>query len=186
MLRIMKRAISLILLLVALSCAGLDAAAKNKGPFIGMHPEGSEEEGPRMVRPDTVGGQKRWFRMSPEVSGRHFGGYTPFAAADGNGMGALLYLNEEGMRAAMVMCSTFNGKLARILVNGRTLRTALFLTSTTAPASKLLISTSNFAQSVTQAYLTLSEVLGHMDLLLEDDSVAEVLDDAGVVHFEAR
>ena len=34
-------------------------------------------------------------------------------------MGAVLYLNEEGMRAAMVMCSTFNGKLARILVNGR-------------------------------------------------------------------
>lgn len=119
MLDLMKRALSLILLLLALSCAGLDAAAKNKGPFIGMHPEGSEEEGPRMVRPDTVGGQKRWFRMSPEVSGRHFKGYTPFAAADGNGMGALLYLNEEGMRAAMVMCSTFNGKLARILVNGR-------------------------------------------------------------------
>ena len=115
----MKRAISMILLLVALCSGGLDAAAKNKGPFIGMHPEGSEDEGPRMVRPDTVGGQQRWFRTSPEVTGRHFGGYEPFAAADGNGMGALLYLNDEGARAAMVMCSTFNGKLARILINGR-------------------------------------------------------------------
>ncbi len=40
--------------------------------------------------------------------------------------------------------------------------------------------------AVTQAYLTLSEVLGHMDLLLDDGSVAEALDEAGVVHFEAR
>lgn len=115
----MKRAISLVLLLVMLCGGGLHAAGKNKGPFIGMHPEGSEDEGPRMVRPDVVGGQKRWFRMSPEVSGRHFLAYTPFAAQDGNGMGAVLYLNEEGTRAAMVMCSTFQGKLARILVNGR-------------------------------------------------------------------
>lgn len=115
----MKRVTALVLLLVTMCGSGLLAAGKNKGPFIGMHPEGSEDEGPRMVRPDVVGGQKRWFRMSPEVSGRHFGAYTPFAAQDGNGMGAVLYLNEEGMRAAMVMCSTFNGKLARILVNGR-------------------------------------------------------------------
>ena len=115
----MKRAISCVLLLITLMGGGLLAAGKNKGPFIGMHPEGSEDEGPRMVRPDTLGGQQRWFRMSPEVSGRHFGAYTPFPAQDGNGMGAVLYLNEEGMRAAMVMCSTFNGKLARILVNGR-------------------------------------------------------------------
>ena len=115
----MKRVISWVLLLVMLMGGGLYAAAKNKGPFIGMHPEGSEDEGPRMVRADTVGGQKRWFRMSPEVSGRHFAAYTPFAAQDGNGMGAVLYLNEAGLRAAMVMCSTFQGKLARILVNGR-------------------------------------------------------------------
>ena len=115
----MKRAIALVLLSLMMGDGGLMAAAKNKGPFIGMHPEGSEDEGPRMVRPDDVGGKRRWFRMSPEVSGRHFGAYTPFAAQDGNGMGAVLFLNEEGMRAAMVMCSTFNGKLARILVNGR-------------------------------------------------------------------
>ena len=117
--KLMKRAICLILLLVTVLGDSVVAAGKNKGPFIGMHPEGSEDEGPRMVRPDTVGGQNRWFRTSPEISGRHFGAYTPFVAQDGNGMGAVLFLNEEGMRAAMVMCSTFNGKLARILVNGR-------------------------------------------------------------------
>ncbi|HKN94447.1 MAG TPA: MBL fold metallo-hydrolase [Thermoleophilaceae bacterium] len=38
--------------------------------------------------------------------------------------------------------------------------------------------------AVTQAYLTLSEVLGHMDILLNDDRVREV-DEDGVVRFEA-
>jgi glyoxylase-like metal-dependent hydrolase (beta-lactamase superfamily II) len=38
--------------------------------------------------------------------------------------------------------------------------------------------------AVTQAYLTLSEVLGHLDLLLRDDLVRE-LDDEGIVSFEA-
>ena len=39
--------------------------------------------------------------------------------------------------------------------------------------------------AVTQAYLTLSEVLGHMDLLLDDGSVVEDVDDDDVVHFRA-
>ena len=38
--------------------------------------------------------------------------------------------------------------------------------------------------AVTQAYLTLSEVLGHVDLLLNDGRVREVERD-GVAHFEA-
>lgn len=39
--------------------------------------------------------------------------------------------------------------------------------------------------AVTQAYLTLSEVLGHIDLLLNAGAVTEVWDDAGVVRFSA-
>ncbi len=39
--------------------------------------------------------------------------------------------------------------------------------------------------AVTQAYLTLSEVLGHVDLLLNDGLVAEVEGDGGVVRFES-
>jgi glyoxylase-like metal-dependent hydrolase (beta-lactamase superfamily II) len=38
--------------------------------------------------------------------------------------------------------------------------------------------------AVTQAYLALSEVLGHVDLLLNDGRIREV-EDQGVVHFEA-
>src|SRR6185295_595353 len=37
--------------------------------------------------------------------------------------------------------------------------------------------------AVTQAYLTLSEVLGHMDLLVSEGRAAEAMDDEGVVRF---
>jgi glyoxylase-like metal-dependent hydrolase (beta-lactamase superfamily II) len=39
--------------------------------------------------------------------------------------------------------------------------------------------------AVTQAYLTLSEVLGHTDLLVNDGRVREVVDEDGVARFEA-
>ena len=39
--------------------------------------------------------------------------------------------------------------------------------------------------AVTQAYLTLSEVLGHVDLLLADGRAAEIVGSDGVVHFSA-
>jgi hypothetical protein len=38
--------------------------------------------------------------------------------------------------------------------------------------------------AVTQAYLTISEVLGHVDLLLNDGRVREVTDPDGIVRFE--
>lgn len=115
----MKRVIGFFLLMLGLVSGVVFAAAKNNGPFIAIHPEGGEDEGRRMVRPDEVGGETRWFRISPEVSGRHFGGYAPFQAEDGYSYGAVLYLNDEGTRAVQVMCSTFQGKLGRIIVNGR-------------------------------------------------------------------
>lgn len=40
--------------------------------------------------------------------------------------------------------------------------------------------------AVTQAYLTLSEVLGHVDLLLNDGRAAERAGEGGVVRFESR
>jgi len=115
--KLMSRILRLLFCLLLLPASAL-AGSKPKGPFIGMHPEGDEKEGPRMVRPDKVGGETVYFRISPEVSGRHFGAYAPFMADDGS-FGVVLQLKEEGERAIQVMCSIYQGKLARIIVNGR-------------------------------------------------------------------
>ncbi|MDB6133678.1 MAG: hypothetical protein JWM59_1921 [Verrucomicrobiales bacterium] len=113
----MLRFLRLLFCLLLIPVSAL-AAGKSKGPFIGMHPEGDSQEGPRMVRPDMINGEKKFFRISPEVSGRHFGGYTAFMAQDGS-FGAAFKLKEEGVRAVQILCSTYQGKLVRIIVNGR-------------------------------------------------------------------
>lgn len=107
-----------LLILVALICPAL-AGGKAPKLYIGFHPEGSSEEGPRLVRPDIVSGKTRYFRISPELSVRHFSSYSAFAAEDGATWGAKLVLNDDGKRAMEVMVSTYQGKLVRILVNGR-------------------------------------------------------------------
>lgn len=118
-----------ILLLLVLALAAVappcHAGGKSPGLYIGFHPEGEESEGPRLVRPDTVGGKKRWFRISPELSTRHFRAYTPFLSEDGATWGAALQLTEEGERAARGLAANFSGRLVRIVVNGRSVDTVL-------------------------------------------------------------
>ncbi len=76
-----------------------------------------------MVREEVIGGERHYFRISPEVASRHFAGYSAFPAEDGASFGATLYLNAEGRRAVEVMCSTYQGKLGRVIVNGRAVDT---------------------------------------------------------------
>lgn len=112
--------LSLVFLL--LSSPAVQAGRKAPKAYIGLHPEGSQEEGPRMVVPNRLGDETYYFRISPEISVRHFSAYSPFLAEDGT-LGAVLHLNDEGRRALQVMCSNYGGKLARVIVNGRAIDT---------------------------------------------------------------
>jgi hypothetical protein len=90
-------------------------------PYIGIHAEGDEHDGPRMVRPNTINGKTHYFRISPEVVTRHFEAFHAFVAEDGGSYGAALRLNDEGRRAMSVMVTTNQGRLARTIVNGKAL-----------------------------------------------------------------
>jgi hypothetical protein len=94
-------------------------SGKSAGPYIGIHAEGDEYDGPKMVRPDVINGKKRYFRISPEVVTRHFEAFHAFVADDGFSYGAALRLTEEGRRAMQVMVSSNRGRLARTIVNGK-------------------------------------------------------------------
>ncbi len=93
-------------------------SSKSPGLYIGFHAEGDEVEGPKFVRPDVVGGEKHYFRVSPELVARHFDGFYPFSASDGTS-GVALRLNTEGQRAYQVMCSTNQGRLLRAIVGNQ-------------------------------------------------------------------
>lgn len=94
-------------------------SGKSNGAYIGIHVEGDENEGARMVIPNVIDGEKHFFRILPDVSTRHFDAFHAFVAEDGASFGAALHLTEEGRRAMTIMCSTSGGKLARTVVNSR-------------------------------------------------------------------
>lgn len=72
-----------------------------------------------MVRPNVIDGKTHYFRVSPDLVIRHFDAFRAFPSEDGGSYGAALHLNDEGLRAMAVMCSTNQGRLARTIVNGR-------------------------------------------------------------------
>jgi len=116
----MKRLLNVLLATLIFTTAA-HGSGKSAGPYIGIHAEGDEHDGPRMVKPSVINGEKRYFRISPEVVTRHFDAFHAFVAEDGASYGAALRLNDEGQRAMTVMVSTNQGRLARTIVNGKPL-----------------------------------------------------------------
>ncbi len=94
---------------------------KSASAYIGIHVEGDQTDGPKMVRPNVINGKEHFFRISPEVVTRHFEAFHAFVAEDGATYGAALRLNDEGRRAMQVMVSLNQSRLARTIVNGRAL-----------------------------------------------------------------
>jgi hypothetical protein len=98
------------------------ASGGSPGAYIGLHVQGEEYEGPKFVVPSTVDGQQFFFRITPDVSARHFKAFRAFPADDGS-YGVVLYLSEPGLRAMNIMTQTNRGRLMRTIVNGRVVGT---------------------------------------------------------------
>lgn len=116
----MKNVLALFALLLA-TVFTASAGGKSPGPYIGIHVQGDEFEGSKFVKPNTVNGETKFFRILPDVTTRHFSAFQAFVSEDGASYGAALRLNDEGVRAMNVMCSTSQGRLARTIVNGKLL-----------------------------------------------------------------
>jgi hypothetical protein len=97
------------------------AGGKSPAPYIGLHVQGDEYEGAKFVKPNVVNGETKYFRIIPDVTTRHFSAFQAFVSEDGASYGAALRLNDEGLRALNVMCTTSQGRLARTIVNGKLL-----------------------------------------------------------------
>jgi hypothetical protein len=115
----MKTALTFLALLFTAFTAA--AGGKSPAPYIGLHVQGDEYEGAKFVKPNVVNGETKYFRIIPDVTTRHFSAFQAFVSEDGASYGAALRLNDEGLRALNVMCTTSQGRLARTIVNGKLL-----------------------------------------------------------------
>ena len=116
----MKTVFAFFALLLATAFTA-SAGGKSPSPYIGVHVQGDEFEGAKFVKPNVINGETKYFRILPDVATRHFSSFQAFVSENGASYGAALRLNDEGMRAMNVMCSTSQGRLARTIVNGKLL-----------------------------------------------------------------
>ena len=113
----MARLFRFVMLLLLLPCA-VQAGSKSPPVYIGFHGEADANDNPKMVRSEVIDGEPFTFRLSPDISTRHFSAFHSFPAADGS-LGVALKLNEQGLIAHQMLVTSTRGRLVRIVVNGR-------------------------------------------------------------------
>ncbi len=111
-----------LLFLALLGAAVLPLAAGGKrddGTGVAFHMETSGNDNPKMIFEQLVAGQKRFFRLVPEVGTRDVASFNPFPSQDGEGYGVLLKLKPgvHNRLAAITASNIGNWMVAR--VNGR-------------------------------------------------------------------
>ncbi len=103
-----------------LACCVLCTGMSKKPKFtISVHAEGSAEDNPRMVFPETLGGQRVIFKLLPEFSHVNISAFQPFPASDGNGNGVAFKLDFRGTNALEVATRTRQGQVLLAKVNGK-------------------------------------------------------------------
>ena len=114
----MKKLVAFVLLL---TCGLCPAMSGNKKPkfTITVHSEGAQEDNPKMVFTETIGGHRMIFKTLPEVSHLNIAAFHPFPAASGNGNGVALKLDFRGTNALEVITRTAVGTVLLTKVNGR-------------------------------------------------------------------
>lgn len=112
----MKKSVALCFMVCCVLCAGMSKKPKFT---ISIHGEGSQEDNPRMIFPENVGGQKVIFKLVPEFSQTNISAIHPFPAADGNGFGVALKLDFRGTNALEMATRMRVGTMLLTKVNGR-------------------------------------------------------------------
>ena len=111
----MKKIFALGLVVCCVLCTGMSRKPKFT---ISVHGEGSQEDNPRMVFGEPIGGQKLIFRTIPEFSHANVAAFHAFPSPDGNANGVTLKLDFRGTNALEVATRTNPGKLLLAKVNG--------------------------------------------------------------------
>jgi hypothetical protein len=109
---------SLVMLLLPVHSASAGGNPKNKGS-ITFHLETEANDNPKMIFPQEVSGQTRYFRRVPEINLKDFVSYTPFPSETGEGFGLVLRLKEPASRRLSAITNINQQRWLIANVNGR-------------------------------------------------------------------
>lgn len=114
--RMRKAAFATALLVCCVLFTGM---SKKKGFTISVHAEGTPEDNPRMIFPETLAGHRTIFKLVPEFSQSNISAFQPFQASDGNGKGVMLKLDFRGTNSLEMATRGRPGQVLLTKVNGK-------------------------------------------------------------------
>jgi hypothetical protein len=107
------------LILVALAATPLHAMGDKKKPFsVSAHIETDANENPKMIFPQAVGGQTRYFRRIPEISTKDIISFSPFPTEAG-AFGVVFRLKDNAAKRYSAVTNVNQQRWLLIMVNGR-------------------------------------------------------------------
>ena len=112
--------LTLAMLLLPLHSGSAAGNPKNKAS-ISFHLETDASDNPKMIFPQQVSGQTKYFRRVPEINLKDFVSYSPFPAENGEGVGLVLRLKEPASRRLSAITNTNQRRWLIASVNGRIL-----------------------------------------------------------------
>ena len=114
------RAVLLFVLSLALSLPHATAGgnAKDKAR-ITFHLETEGTGNPKMIFPQIVGAQTRYFQRTPEVTIKDMASYSPFPADNGEGIGIVIRLKPKAVNRIAAVTNMNQRRWLISIVNGR-------------------------------------------------------------------
>ncbi|MCB1211590.1 MAG: hypothetical protein KDK97_19860, partial [Verrucomicrobiales bacterium] len=103
-----------------LLCCAIDSSGMSRKPkfTISVHSEGTMNDSPKTIFPDTVDGRQVVFKKVPEFSHANIAAFHAFPAENGDGYGVTLKLDFKGAGALELITRTSTGGMLRSVVNG--------------------------------------------------------------------
>lgn len=109
-----------LMVLLTVLCPAVFAAGKadNKAS-VSVHMETESTDNPKMIFPQEIGGQSRYFRRMPEISIKDVISFTPFPSEAGGDFGVVFKLKDNAARRLSAVTAASQGRWLVTMINGR-------------------------------------------------------------------
>lgn len=111
--------LAVLLMVLGFLCApeGMGMGKRKEKAMVSFHIETEASDNPKMIFPQEVGGQTRYFRRIPDISIKDIAAYTPFPA-EGE-YGVVFRLKGHSARRLSAVTATNQGRWLLAVINGR-------------------------------------------------------------------
>jgi hypothetical protein len=109
----------LMMLVTALCPAAFAGGKADNKASISVHMETESTDNPKMIFPQEISGQTRYFRRVPEIATKDVIAFSPFPSDAGGDYGVVFKLKDSASRRLAAVTSANQGRWMIIMINGR-------------------------------------------------------------------